>query len=55
MGVSPAKLPNIYIDTVFNGSQYNNFNKFPSNLPSNKKSTATKDIPPKYKRPTQKS
>jgi len=41
MGVSPAKLPNIYIDTVVNGPQYNNFNKFPSDLSSNKNSTDT--------------
>jgi len=41
MGVSPAKLLNIYIDTVFNGPQYNNFNKFPTNLSSNKNSNET--------------
>jgi len=31
MGISPAKVPNIHIDTVYNRPQNNNTNKLPSN------------------------
>ena len=39
MGISPAKVPNVHIDTVFNGSQNNYSNNLPSKPSKIKNST----------------